>query len=145
MVLQFEQKFLSDEQSSSFGVPRSLIAQYFLSIRSVHLNQIICPGVAAQVGASCAWVVSYLMMSFPLMMLRLSAMPPKFTLPRCPPTLRQMLHAHSWYGTGVWESKVNSTPPHWQLPSNFLVTPSVFIGGVGCSRILTYIGMTAGL
>lgn len=30
MVLQFEQKFRSDEQRASLGVPRSLIALYFL-------------------------------------------------------------------------------------------------------------------
>lgn len=54
-------------------------------------------------GRSCArkwnWVDmdgSYLIRSLPLMIFRLSAMPPRFTAPRCPPTLRQMLQAHSW-------------------------------------------------
>jgi hypothetical protein len=31
-----------------------------------------------------------------------------------------MEQAHSWYGTGVCDCRLNSTPPHWQLPSSFL-------------------------
>jgi len=31
-----------------------------------------------------------------------------------------MLQAQNWYGTGVCDCSVNSTPPHWQLASNFL-------------------------
>lgn len=62
----------------------------------------------------------FLIKSFPLVTLRVSAIPPKLTLPPNPPTLRQILHAQSWYGTGVWDSSVNWTLPHWQLPSSFL-------------------------
>jgi hypothetical protein len=49
-------------------------------------------------------------------------MPPRFTLPLYPPILRQMLQAQNANGTGVWDWRVNSMPPHWQLPSSFLVS-----------------------
>lgn len=47
-------------------------------------------------------------------------MPPRLTLPLYPHTLRQILQAQSANGTGVDDSSVNATPPHWQLPSSFL-------------------------
>jgi len=44
---------------------------------------------------------AYLMRSFPFLTLRVDETAPRLTEPLYPPTLRQMLHAHSWYGTGV--------------------------------------------
>lgn len=43
MVLQFEQKFRWEEQSFSSGVPRSLMAEYFLVMTLVYVNNsMIC-------------------------------------------------------------------------------------------------------
>ena len=63
---------------------------------------------------------TYFIKSSPFTIFKLFAIPPRFTDPLYPPTLRQMLHAQSWYGIGVLDSRVNSIPPHWQLPSRCL-------------------------
>jgi hypothetical protein len=44
---------------------------------------------------------TYLILSLPRMNSNDAVLPIMFTLPMYPPTLRQMLHWHIWYGTGV--------------------------------------------
>lgn len=110
MVLQLEQKARSEVQRSWFGVPRSLIALYFLVP--------LWAGIVYD--DTVATHDTYLILFSPCKIFILSAIPPRFTAPMYPPTLRQMLQAHSWKGTGVFDCRVNSTSPHWQLPSSFL-------------------------
>lgn len=70
--------------------------------------------------ASQKTAAAHLINSFPCLISSVSAIPPRLTLPLYPHTLRQMLQAQSWYGTGVWDFKRNWMPPHWQLPSSSL-------------------------
>lgn len=122
MVPQFEQKFLSDEHFSSSGLPRSLMALYFLPRISATGPNPQEPGIHE---SGCnKWRKRRnplnLMSSLPLLIFKESAIPPRFTLPLGPATLRQIPHAQSIKGMGVCESSSNSTPPHWQLPSRCL-------------------------
>lgn len=85
--LQLEQKFLSEEHFDSSGVPRSLMAVYFLTIVD-STNPVRNKGAQPR--------YAYLIRSLPFFILSESATPPRFTLPLYPPTLRQMLQAQSW-------------------------------------------------
>lgn len=123
IVLQLEQKLLWDEHGVISG---RRMAEYFLPEEFMYqrLVLVLC---MMMMPSNLPWnysiIWTYLIKSFPLVTLRVSAIPPKLTLPPNPPTLRQILHAQSWYGTGVWDSSVNWTLPHWQLPSSFLQKP----------------------
>ena len=56
------------------------------------------------------------MSALPLVICSVCAYAPRLTEPPVPPTLRQMEHTQSWYGTGVLDWTVKATAPQWQLP-----------------------------
>ena len=56
------------------------------------------------------------MSALPLVICSVCACAPRLTEPPVPPTLRQMEHTQSWYGTGVLDWTVKATAPQWQLP-----------------------------
>ena len=56
------------------------------------------------------------MSALPLVICSVCACAPRLTEPPVPPTLRQIEHMQSWYGTGVLDWTVKATAPQWQLP-----------------------------
>lgn len=96
IVLQLEQKLRSEEHNSSFLVPRSLIAVYFLWRTKVSFPiEEWVQTLSILKREQQQWKTN-LINSFPFFILSVLLMPPKLTLPLYPPTFRQMLHAHSW-------------------------------------------------
>jgi hypothetical protein len=79
------QKLRSEVHFFACGVPRSLVAVYFLK------QVVSLMGVEGRKRKG-----NYLMVSFPFVTFSVSAIPPRFTLPPYPPHFRQIEHAHSW-------------------------------------------------
>ena len=105
----FEQKCRSADPRLSSGVPRPLsTALYILfplsTVRDIYERQRMYERTTHEMSA------------LPLVICSVCACAPRLTEPPVPPTLRQIEHTQSWYGTGVLDWTVKATAPQWQLP-----------------------------